>query len=346
MAVWIHRISHCAEDSYRFLAKGYLSIGFSDIAKERDFVSAMKDASLIGKGQRDFLEKKIIALWGEKIKQRYGLWRFLLEFKIGDIVVIPLFDQKFTIVKVIGQWLTLEQYQKEFVSNRAEKTVIKKEESIDIGFLLPIKFLFEGEKDENGIISAFREEYADDALCSCMKIPKTNMDISYLQKSVEYALENQKQKNTIYTLSQIQTTLTKMFLKIMQDFFETDHIDKLIKCYLQKQGAIFVQILPKREKQYTDIVAEFQQLGLILCVKVAHDISEIDKWVMEQIQIHQKQLYQQSDGSIYGMWIISIKNTYSNAAKECAAKNNVQLIEGNVFAKMLLKAGLIILDEI
>ena len=32
--VWLHRISHCKEVSFKLLEMGYLTIGFSDIAKE------------------------------------------------------------------------------------------------------------------------------------------------------------------------------------------------------------------------------------------------------------------------------------------------------------------------
>ena len=32
MKVWLHRISHCADISYKLLENGYISIGFSDFA--------------------------------------------------------------------------------------------------------------------------------------------------------------------------------------------------------------------------------------------------------------------------------------------------------------------------
>ncbi len=336
MAVWMHRISHCAELSYKLLAQGCLSIGFSELAREKDFVSAMKDAALIGKNQRNFLEEKMFSLWGEKIKQSDVLRRFLLEFQMGDMVVVPLFDKRFTIVKITGQWLTLQQYEKQchfnFFQNEA-----------DIGFLFPVSFLLKGKRDTYGIVSVSREGYADDALCSYMKLAETNADISFMQKNVEEAIA--KQNNTHFALPKMQEAWAEAFLKIIQDFLQEKHIENLIKRYLQKQGAGCVKIITKAQQQYTEMVAEFEQLGLILFVNVEQNVSQIDQWALEQIQAYQKQLSHQRDGYIYGMWLISLKSSYSNALKEYAAKQNVQLIEGIAFSKMLLKAGLTALEE-
>ena len=34
MDIWLHRISHCSEVSYKLLEKGYISIGFSAVSNE------------------------------------------------------------------------------------------------------------------------------------------------------------------------------------------------------------------------------------------------------------------------------------------------------------------------
>ena len=43
MKYWLHRISHEAKVSYPLLESGYLSIGWSDMAYDKDFLAVLDE---------------------------------------------------------------------------------------------------------------------------------------------------------------------------------------------------------------------------------------------------------------------------------------------------------------
>ena len=94
MDIWLHRISHCSEVSYKLLEKGYISIGFSAVSNEEFMNNTIS-------GDEKFFNNKYEEIWGKK-KTRFSLWRFLNEFKQGDLVLIPQGNQ-FSIYKIIGE---------------------------------------------------------------------------------------------------------------------------------------------------------------------------------------------------------------------------------------------------
>ncbi|MEO0075759.1 MAG: hypothetical protein ABIK31_06600, partial [candidate division WOR-3 bacterium] len=83
MNIWLHRISHHAEIAYPLLDNGYLSIGFSDFS-ESDFI---KDVCS-DKGWQLF-ENYFDDVWDSRPRTRTNLWRFVVDMKKGDLVIVP-----------------------------------------------------------------------------------------------------------------------------------------------------------------------------------------------------------------------------------------------------------------
>jgi HJR/Mrr/RecB family endonuclease len=83
-------------------------------------------------------------------------------------------------------------------------------------------------------------------------------------------------------------------------------------------------------------------------VQVKKHIGNTGDWAVQQIimfnQNNQYKQYNNDDEScvMYNtiLWIISSGDDFSTAAKEMARENNVRLINGKEFAKLLLENGI------
>ncbi|MDR1062030.1 MAG: hypothetical protein LBL83_12690 [Clostridiales bacterium] len=90
---WVNRISHEFPISGALLRYGYLAVGWSDSAAE-----ILKAADNGREAFKEQFEKTFPSISNEDC-----LWRFLHEYKIGDIVLVPFPDRdnnKFSIVEI------------------------------------------------------------------------------------------------------------------------------------------------------------------------------------------------------------------------------------------------------
>lgn len=91
---WLHRISYEWDVSRKLLDEGYLSIGWARVAN-----SGIQNVSTDGLDMEDF-DSLLKKYEYPKDRSRWSLWRFC-RFQKGDRVVVPLFDGKFSIYRVV-----------------------------------------------------------------------------------------------------------------------------------------------------------------------------------------------------------------------------------------------------
>lgn len=169
MDYYQHRISYCSYYSYKLLEEGFLSIGFSDISVDKNFLSSFYD------GDPDNTIRGLIVRdgWGVGI---WSLWYFLGMQK-GDIVVIPEFDGMFSIYEVVderGSSIYLNSQKEDSPALEPVRT-----DKIDLGFIRHVKPI---------VTDLFRSDYADAKLQQRMKARQTTLWINDLEKSVKEAI--------------------------------------------------------------------------------------------------------------------------------------------------------------
>ena len=340
---WLHRISHKMEVSYPLLDKGYLSIGFSDFLKNEDFLEYMiSDKS----DKWEKFEKENIAIWGEKYRTRYNLWRFLCEFSIGDYVLVPSWGtfsvyeikgQPQSVGDVISDGFTDWNGNKVFSGGTGNRYIVDENgDVIDIGFIIPVAKL---EKNIS------RSDYAKNDLQSRMKIWQTNANINDLSNQVEEAIERFREKNPISIYAETIKSLSESLKKVIDEIVYNDQFERLIKCYFEKIGADYVYIPSKKDGKGDadgDIVARFDALKLFVYVQAKHHKAKTGETAVKQISEYTDQKHQEEIDSDYNSvsWVISSADSFTENAQELAVKNNIKLINGSEFRKMLIDAGM------
>ena len=337
MNYWLHRISWEMNISYPMMEKGYLSIGFSDFCCN-DFLEQL--ANDVDKSW-NYFEDRILNEWGNKPRSRYNLWRFIKEMKKGDWVIVPEWGGTFSIYElaeddvILASDDTIDLPEKDWNGNKVERdndkmirTSNQKEgEYYDIGFLRKCKPIE---------INIPRQEFADMALNSRMKIRNTNADISDLKESIETALDSFRNKKPI----NLKEILVDKTVSIWNE--------KLVKWYFAQIGASEVYIPPKYyggKQGDVDVIATFEKIKTIIYVQVKQYDGETSDWAVQQIVDFSNSKEFGSDNYFSQLWVISSADCFSEECKNMAAANHVRLINGEEFARMLLDEGIDSLNE-
>ena len=343
MHYWLHRISHHAEISHPLLEKGYLSIGFSDFS-EQEFIDDILEAN-----SWDTFESYMDDIWGDRPRTRFSLWRFVAEMKKGDWVLVPSWGT-FSIYELIGDKPeTVASVNADNVKdwhghklhiNEKGLLSTEKEGVADLGFIWKVKPI------EKNIA---RYEYADAALTSRMKIRNTNADISDLKESIERSVKFFKENKPINIYSQIISKTGDRILNTIQSELNENKFESLVKWYFQRIGASEVSIPAKNESGKegdADVVAVFEPIRTIIYTQVKFHKGSTSEWAIEQILEYKEQKeLSMDDGYSKQSWVITSADKYSKEAYELAKENNVQLVDGTQFVKMLLDIGFVNLDK-
>lgn len=330
MDIWLHRISHCSEVSYKLLEKGYISIGFSAVSNEEFMNNTIS-------GDEKFFNNKYEEIWGNK-KTRFSLWRFLNEFKQGDLVLIPQGNQ-FSIYKIIDEPKLFKDIELNDIFNnvtvKEDGKVYIDDEIIDIGFIW---------KAEPLVKDMLRRDVFDRALTSRMKIRNTNARITDLKENVEKAIDLYK-SNKVYNLYEsILDNTTDKIEEIINNKLDDAKFEKLIKWYLYKIGASDVEIPSKNESGKengadADVRATFENLKVIIYVQAKYHSGCTSEWAINQITEYKSQKENTDDEYTYIPWVISSAKGYSEKAVNKAREYGVRLINRKEFAKMLIDSG-------
>lgn len=336
---WLHRISHEREVSYDLLEKEYLTIGWSNFIGT-DILKAIE------KGEdeyRKFTEEK----HNITSRSKWNLWYFS-KIEVDDFVLVPMDNGEYGIYKVKSKIkpiadLSLKFANKGFVTKNGKDIEITKDRiynktdkvKFDLGFFIEV---------EKIIIS--KREYVSAKLIARMKMRQATGNINDLSDEVEQAKKAKKPKNI---RGEILNAMSEIFIK--SNFFNKytpEQIEILVKLYFEKMGATNIEIPPKndslkKEESDVDVIASFEDLNILFYVQVKHHEGETDTQAISQLTNYKEYNFNKEDQTTSIAWAITTAK-FSDKAKEEARKNNIRLIEGNEFAKMLLNAGISNLD--
>lgn len=343
MSYWLHRISHYSEVSHPLLEQGYLSIGWSDFS-EVEFIQKSRS------GDMDYFNQKIKEVWDEGAlrRSRWSLWKYLAQMRRGDLVVVPgwkefsayrlISDRPLTASELVAN---LSSYQ----TNEAGyliREVDGKVEKIDLGFFWKIEPVH---------IGISREHYADQLLTSRLKIRSTTACLDDLKESVDRAFSYFVKKKPINIHSSILDSSQEPVLGIIRNDLNPDKFEHLVKWYFERVGATSVYIPSKNESGKegdADVVATFEGIKTIVYVQAKHHKHITSSWALDQISdyVAYKEVSEGGidDGYARVAWVISSADGYSKECYEKARENQVLLIDGLGFSRMLLEAGIANLD--
>ena len=337
MNYWLHRITggdNAIPLSEELFKKGYISIGWSDFSDEADL-------NTIRSGWTPF--ETLFAKWKPMPRNRYNLWRFVNEMKPGDIVVVP-FSYTFAVCEIADDVVyTNETIDPELLvdwnGNRVskdEKGYLRYDEKtyVDLGFYRKIKFTVKERIP--------RAEYADQALFSRLKIRQTNADISDLKDSIEEAIRRFQAKKPIYLKASIVEETWKTVLQNIRKLQNDMKFEQLVEWYLKSIGGTGIYTPAKNESSTedgdADRVAFFEKIGVAIMVQAKKHTDQTDSWAVDQIKLFK-------DNHVFDryktiLWVISTCDSFSEEALNLAEENQVRLINGEEFAKMIIEVGL------
>jgi len=92
------------------LEEGLLTIGFSDVAQNSFICKILEN-------DRNYFETEIRKIWKNGKRNRQCLWRFVHDFKKGDLVIVPS-KNFFEVFRIVG----------------IKPLLLSKEENVDLGF--------------------------------------------------------------------------------------------------------------------------------------------------------------------------------------------------------------------
>lgn len=342
MNYWLHRISQHSELAYPLLERGYISIGFSCLSNEEFLEEVLK-----GDKSWSYFDKKCLEASGVRKRTRYSLWRFIAEFKIGDIVLVPSWGN-FSLYEIVERAVLPSSIDIKGLKDTDNHEIYIKnglfyregqhgEEKVDIGFLVRVKPI---------ITNISRYGHADPALRSRMKIRQTNANISDLEQSISNAI--QSGQDTIYS-KVIEQMILPLYSVINSELDDTK-IDQLITWYFKKIGATEIKKLPVNEfgkADYADgdICATFEPIRTVIYAQVRHHQYETSDWALQQVYNYRHQKNIIDDEYTYIPWVVSTVYDFDENTKLQAKVAGVRLINGREFARMLIDAGINRIDD-
>ncbi len=338
---WLHRISHEMPIAQHLLKEGYLTIGWHEYMQSNLLDNVRKE----GKGGFNEFMTSV----NNKSRNRWSLWRFL-NFKEGDIVLVPMWD-KVIICKVQSKAVRLSDIN---IANQPfENTWTKKsvqlstsdglydtdsQKKYDLGFAVKVNILKE---DQPRI-------FAKAALVARMKIRPTNADISNLKEEVDAFIEASSPPS-LY--NKLYVSLSDKIVSSVLEIVHPNLFEKLVRWYMFQAGASDAHIPAKNEPGKedgadADVIATFEDLKVIFYIQAKNHKKVTNEWAVEQISNYKDPNLTENNEYTYIPWVISSADEFSNDAKELAEKNNVRLINGSEFAKMLMNVGFKNIDDI
>jgi hypothetical protein len=345
MSYWLHRISYHAEVSHPLLDEGYLSIGWSDFSNN-EFIEKVRT------GDRVYFDSAIKNEWGGDVlsRARWSLWKYLVEMRKDDLVIVPGWKD-FSVYKIVGDCpvTATELVAESGVYKVDEKGYLIREvdgktEDIDLGFFWKVEPVCRGIP---------RDQYADQALTARMKIRSTTASLTDLKASVDTAMERFFAGTPINLYSSILAESQGKVLSLIRNDLNPAKFEILVKWYFERVGATSVSIPSKNEpgkEGDADVVAVFEGIKTIIYAQAKHYNGEASSWALEQISAYvshkERQNESMDDGYTRIAWVVSSADCYSKECYEKAQQNQVLLIDGAEFSRMLLEAGIAGLEGI
>ena len=341
---YLHRISHEDYVSYSLMNQGYLTLGWNELAG-----SGILEAAKEKNNKFDSIAKKYGA---GNSRSRWSMWYFA-RMNIGDIIVVPLYNSKFSVFEICDIAKSIYVLEKDLPLPKVAWTknkIVWKEGSlydetdnrkVDLGFYISVK----------PIVENVPRNFVEGRLVSRMKIRQTNGDITDIKEYVDSAIEAGKKNEPITLYKKAVDPLVEKLKEYIWEVLNPDKFEELIKWYLEKCGAKPVEKLPKNDSQKedgadADVMAVFENLKHIIYVQAKHHKGKTSNWAVEQISRYKDQKSEGDSSYTYASWVISAGDTFSDTAIRDAEEKGVRLIDGDMFARMLLDIGFLGLDEV
>ena len=341
---YLHRISHEGNVSYSLMDEGIITLGWSKFSDTEIMRAAREE------GYPDF--NPITEKLGEgSNRSRWCMWYFA-QMKVGDYVLVPLYEGKFSVFEVIDQAKPIMELEKDIPSfygkwdghnitwNDGLLFDEAENRGIDLGFFIRVK----------PVVRDIPRSYAVGKLISRMKIRSTSADITDLADLVETSVKAGKENKPITLYGSVIDSLVKDMRNAINVTLSPDEFEHLIKWYLKRCGATSVWIPAKNQSGKkdgadADVIAEFDNLKYIVYVQAKLHEGETSDWAVYQINSYKEQMSEGDSDFTYATWVISAADEFSQAAVAEAEEKGVRLINGNEFARMLLDIGLLDIND-
>ena len=338
MRYWLHRITG-GDNALGFahpllFTHHYLSIGWSDFSSDA-FVRQVQiegetaiDSAMQAKG------------WGLP-KNRWNLWRFIMEMKKGDVVLVPT-SQEFSLFEIVDDVIFSNESidSSVFMDWNGKRAILQEDgyyynengQPIDLGFYRRVKPI---------LYNIPRKDFADQNLISRMKIRQTNADISDLKDSIEDARKAYEENKPINLKEKIVAETAPKLLALIEKLTSDGRFETLVEWYLKSLGArteIPSKNASDKGEGDADVIGYFENIKTAIMVQVKKHEGVTDEWAIQQIKAY-KTNHTYDDYHIQ-MWVISTCEHYSQKAMNEADEAGVRLITGIEFASMILDAGI------
>lgn len=333
---WLHRISHESGLSNVLLEKrNELSIGFGDFSSD-EYLQEILTNGL------DEIWNVVKKEWEEgRPRSCFSLYHFLCEMKQGDYVLVPS-SYTFSVYEIVGEkpfsnesldTTNLQDVWGNPIILDGEGYLCSKgsvSRQIDLGFYWKVKPVE---------VNIPRAEYADQALISRMKARQTTLNINDLENSILESIQLFEKKSPINLYNLVMEQSAGGLLNLIREKIDADKFEKLVKWYMESIGG--KAIIPSKNDSVegdADVIAYFELIKVAILIQVKKHIGNTDAWAVEQIKSYKEN--KDLGDYAYQLWIISTCDGFTQDTKEKAQSANVRLINGRMFAEMLLDAGL------
>ena len=299
---WLHRVSH--EGGLDILKnESVLTIGFSAVAASKVAVDAMSEGNYTAfcKAYTDVYKGDI-----ERIKN--NLWRFVVEMKKGDLVIVPC-PWGFYVCEITGEAIACAR------------------DGLDLGWERSVNMI--------GDVCSPREKYARAALLSRMKCRQTTLSIDDLKDDVDCAREGK-------TFDLVADTADVLHAKL-REYGRPEDIEQYVALIFRSMGAD-VTVLPKHYSGKTgdcDVEAVFPMLRLVVSVQCKKHDGVTDDWGVTQIASYATEKCKAlQDGWSCWQWVVSTADEFSSEAISKSKALNIRLVNGKEFCRMLASVGI------
>ncbi len=332
-AYYLHRISYEHHVARPLLEAGWVSIGYGSAA-EVFFPDGATSPAQIDYPE---FERRLHELYGFQMRSRRNLYRFVYEMEKNDTLVVPE-PGAFRLYTVEGFAVPRAAWSPEV------QAIVRAAggEDADLGFLRKVR---------PQISHPIGKQYVEDqSLRARLNYRGASVDMSDLSGEIERALKNSETGSSFELSDKLTSGLQQAALDALRQYTSPDELERLVAAYFLAAGADDATVQSKRARHGTaekagdaDVIAVFGDLRLAFFVQVKLHKGGSSDWGIQQIQTFaeaQRGLGAQSDYADYtkALWLITLGEGV--ASDESSSSDEVQVINGEEFARMLVNVGM------
>ena len=162
------------------------------------------------------------------------------------------------------------------------------------------------------------------------------------------SLKNYEANKPIHLHSILLEKTARLVVELLTTQLNPSKFKKVISVYFKTIGVAEVTIPDKNTRGKegdADIIAVFENMKLIMYVQAKFQSGQINQWAANQVLDYVSQQDRLDDGYNRIAWVITTADSFNSEAQKTAAQNQIQLINGLDFSKMLLNARVDLLRD-